>query len=224
VPTAQVIRRFRDLDMPVRDIGQILATTDLEARSSLIAGHLERLENQLDQTKAAVASLRRLLQPSPSPIEVEHRTVPATNVAAISDTVDHDQVLAWYDQAMAELEHTLASAGLKPTGPRGGLYDNELFTDERGDAVVYAPVVHAPTSGRVQPFVVPAGELAITVHHGPHDDIDISYGALGTYVTGHALVVAGPVRETYLMGPRDNDDSTTWRTEIGWPVFRTTAS
>jgi effector-binding domain-containing protein len=73
----------------------------------------------------------------------------------------------------------------------------------------------------VQPFVVPAAELAITVHRGPHDDIDVSYGALGTYVTEHALAVAGPVHKSYPVGPRDTDDTTAWRTEIGWPVFRT---
>jgi effector-binding domain-containing protein len=59
------------------------------------------------------------------------------------------------------------------------------------------------------------------VHHGPHDDIDITYGALGAYVTGHALAISGPVRETYLVGPRDTHDTTAWRTEIGWPIFRT---
>ena len=71
VPTAQVIRRFRELGMPVREVGEVLATTDPEARSVLIAGHLERLENQLDQTRAAVSSLRRLLAPVVAPIEVE---------------------------------------------------------------------------------------------------------------------------------------------------------
>src|ERR1019366_9342437 len=56
VPTAQVIRRFRDLGMPVREVREVLSTTDPEARSALIGGHLERLENQLDETRAAVTS------------------------------------------------------------------------------------------------------------------------------------------------------------------------
>jgi DNA-binding transcriptional MerR regulator len=223
VPTAQVIRRFRDLGMPVREVGEILATADPESRSALIATHLERLENQLDQTRAAVNSLRRLLGPAVAPIEVEHRAMPAMTTAAIHATVDHGEVLAWYDDAMAELDRTLATLRVTPTGPCGGLYDNELFTDERGDAVVYVPVADPPASGRVQPFVVPAAELAVTVHRGPHDDIDVSYGALGTYVAEQALAVAGPVHETYLVGPRDTDDSTAWRTEIGWPVFRISA-
>ena len=37
IPTAQVIRRFRDLGMPVREVGEVLATTDPVARSALIA-------------------------------------------------------------------------------------------------------------------------------------------------------------------------------------------
>jgi DNA-binding transcriptional MerR regulator len=223
VPTAQVIRRFRELGMPVREVGEVLATTDPEARSVLIARHLQRLENQLDQTRAAVSSLRRLLEPIVAPIEVELRVMPATMTAAIRATVNHSEVLDWYGAAMTELDETLESLRATPAGPRGGLYDNALFTDERGDVTVYVPVVDPPTSGRVRPFVVPAAELAITVHRGPHDDIDMSYGALGTYVTEHALAVAGPVHEIYLVGPRDTNDRAAWRTEIGWPVFRTSA-
>jgi hypothetical protein len=28
------------------------------------------------------------------------------------------------------------------------------------------------------------------------------------------------VYETYLTGPRDDPDPDSWRTEIGWPIFR----
>ena len=221
IPTAQVIRRFRDLGMPVREVGEVLATTDPEARSALIAGHLHRLENELVHTREAVASLRRLLEPATEEIQVELRDEPARDVAAISAAVDLDDVLVWYSDAMTELEAVLASAGQTPTGPPGGLYDNELFTGDHGDMVVYLPASAPPTLGRVRPFSIPRAELAVTVHHGPHDDIDITYGALGRYVTEHALAISGAVRETYLVGPRDTDDPTAWRTEIGWPIFRT---
>ena len=224
VPTAQVIRRFRELGMPVREVGEVLSASDPQARSTLIAGHLDRLESQLDETRAAVTALRRLLQPASPPIQVEIRAAEALTTAAICATVDHREILTWYSEAMTELDRTLRTAHIPPAGPCGGLYDNELFTVERGNAAVYVPVADPPAAGRVRPFTVPAAELAITVHHGPHDDIDVSYGQLGTYVTEHALAVAGPVRETYLTGPRDTADSAAWRTEIGWPVFRTTAT
>jgi effector-binding domain-containing protein len=88
---------------------------------------------------------------------------------------------------------------------------------------VFVPTDRDVHDGRVAPLDLPSRELALTVHRGPHDDIDISYGALGTYVAEHALAVAGPVREHYLVGPRDTGDAAAWRTEIGWPVFRTSA-
>jgi effector-binding domain-containing protein len=74
----------------------------------------------------------------------------------------------------------------------------------------------------VRPVELPATELAATVHVGAHDDIDITYGRLATWVVSHTLTVAGPVHETYAVGPRDTPDPTAWRTEIAWPVFRLT--
>jgi DNA-binding transcriptional MerR regulator len=221
IPTAQVIRRLRDLGMPVREVGDVLATSDPDARNALLAGHLQRLESELVRTREAVASLRRLLQPTTEEIQVELRDEPVRDVAAICAAVDLGDVLVWYSDAMIELESVLASVRQTPTGPPGGLYDNELFTDDHGDVVVYLPTPTPPAVGRVQPFSIPSAELAVTVHHGPHDDIDITYGALGSYVTEHALAIFGPVRESYLVGPRETDDATAWRTEIGWPIFRT---
>ncbi len=34
-------------------------------------------------------------------------------------------------------------------------------------------------------------------------------------------VLAGPIRERYLLGSYDTSDETRWRTEIGWPILRT---
>jgi DNA-binding transcriptional MerR regulator len=224
IPTAQVIHRFRELGMPIREVAELVAVSDPDGRAALIAQHLERLETQLDQTRAAVISLRRLLQPDPAPLEVQHRRSEATTVAAVRDVVNLSDVLAWYDSAMSELDAVLGAAGAVRTGPPGGLYDNELFTDERGALVVYVPVADPPGQGAVQPFTIPATDLATTIHIGPHDDIDVTYAALGSYVSQQALQVAGPVREIYHVGPRDTDQSSQWRTEVGWPVFQTTAA
>jgi DNA-binding transcriptional MerR regulator len=223
VPTAQVIRRFRDLGMPVKEVGEVLATEEPEARSALIAVHLQRLEAQLEQTREAVSSLRRLLTPEAAPIVVEHRTVLPQPVAAIRGTVDLSDVLQWYSGAMDELGAAISGAQQEPSGPSGGLYDNELFTEEHGNVLVYVPVPGPPKTGRVERYELPGGDLAITVHYGSHDDIDVTYGRLGSYVADNEFTVAGPVREIYLVGPRDTADESAWRTEIGWPVFRTTS-
>ena len=216
IPTAQVIHRLRELDVPLPDVQRILRSPDPRARAGLVADHLRRLEADLDRTRAAVASLRRLLQPQPPPLDVELRAVPAATVAAVEDDVAYDEVLAWYAGAMAELDAVVG----EPTGPPGGLYDNALFEDGCGHLLVYRPTADPPRSGRVRPVTLPAVELAVTTHVGKHDDIDVTYGDLGAWVVANALAVAGPVRETYLVGPRDTADPSAWRTEIGWPVFR----
>ncbi len=163
-----------------------------------------------------MVSLRRLLRPEPAPVHVELRTVPETTVAAVEGDVGLDDVVSWYAGAMAELDATVTD----PTGAPGGLYDNALFEVSRGHVVVYRPTAHPPTRGRVHPVTLPAVELAVATHVGEHDDIDVTYGEVGAWVVADALAVAGPIRETYLVGPRDTADPSAWRTEIGWPVFR----
>jgi len=222
VPTAQVIRRLRDLEMPVEQVGDVLVAPDLAARNALIGAHLQRMEGQLEQTRAAVASLRSLVESPPAPISVEHREVPTTRALAISETVTRAELGGWWAAGFEELYAVASDSDLPIAGSPGGLYANELFEQEEGDAVLFLPVQgRVPAKGRVRSLIVPPGELAIAVHKGPHGDVDRTYGALGTHVAEHAIGVEGPIREHYLLSRLDTPDESRWRTEIGWPIFQT---
>jgi DNA-binding transcriptional MerR regulator len=222
IPTAQVIRRFRDLDMPLEDIGSVLRAPDQTTRSQLIAAHLTRLEQSLADTQRAVASLRDLLEHPSPPAAIEHRRMPATPAAAITATVDVGDLAPWYQGALGEIRATLSAQDIAPGGPPGGIYANELFSEERGEATVFLPADgEVRPVGRVGPFTAPPIELAVITHVGSHADVDRSYGALATYVSEHTLAIEGPVREYYLMGRYDTGDEQAWRTEIGWPIFDT---
>jgi DNA-binding transcriptional MerR regulator len=220
IPIAQVIRRFRGLDMPLDDIGMVLQAPDQTTRSKLIAAHLTRLEETLGETQRAVASLRDLIEhPSLSAV-IEHRRIPATSGAGITATVSVADLVAWYHGAIGEIQGTLWAQDIVASGPPGGIYANELFADERGEATLFFPVTgELRPVGRVGPITMPGAELAVITHNGSHDDIDRSYGALATYVSEHALAVDGLIRERYVVGPHDTDDEAAWRTEIGWPIF-----
>ena len=110
---------------------------------------------------------------------------------------------------------------VKPSGPRGGLFATELFSEAEGEATLFVPVREPIREvGRARALVVPAAELAIAVHAGSHADVDRTYGALGTHVTEHELGVDGPAREHYLVDRFDTEDVPRWRTEICWPIFR----
>jgi DNA-binding transcriptional MerR regulator len=220
IPTAQIIRRFRDLDMPVEQVQAVLATPDIALRNKLIAEHLKHLEDQLTRTHAAVTSLRDLLQPSEDLVEVTRRQIPATAAAAIGDTIDTSDAFVWLEGALGELRATAAAQSLTVTGTAGGTFANEIFTEGRGQATIYLPCTgDVRAMGRTAPLVVPATELAIIEHRGPHRDIDRSYGALATYVADHAVAVDGPLREFYVVGRHETAVESEWRTEIGWPIF-----
>ncbi|MER6565545.1 MerR family transcriptional regulator [Streptomyces sp. NPDC001093] len=224
IPTAQVVRRFRDLGMPLEEIRTVLAASDVATRNRHISAHLHRLEQQLDRTQRAVAALHDLLAPPAAgdAPRIELRSVDAVPAAAITATVEAQDVGTWFQGALGELFATLAGQGLRETGPAGGLYADELFTLHRGKATVFVPC-DGPLRplGRVEPLHVPSAELAVIEHCGPPSEVDRAYGALATYVSRRALVIDGPVREYYLVGQRQTPDSALWRTEVCWPVFRT---
>jgi DNA-binding transcriptional MerR regulator/effector-binding domain-containing protein len=224
IPTAQVVRRFRDLGMPLEEIGTILTASDVATRNRLLSAHLRRLEEELGRTQHAVAALHDLLTPPTSADvpAIELRSVGAVPAAAITATVEAQDVGTWLQGALGELFATVVGQGLRETGPAGGVYADELFTLHRGQATVFVPC-NGPLRplGRVEPLRVPPAELAVIEHCGPPSDIDRAYGALAAYVARHALAVDGPLREYYLVGQRQTPDSARWRTEVCWPVFRT---
>ena len=225
IATAQVIRRFRDVDMPLDNIHAVLTAPNIEARNQLIAAHLARLEATLTRTQTAVAALRDILEQPPSAAPIHHRQVPATTAAAITATVDRADVLIWYRGALGELKATAAAQQLEASGPAGGMFANELFTEGEGQATIFLQCASTVQPiGRVVHTMVPSVELATIVHSGTHTGIDRAYGALGAYVTQHALAVDGPLREYYLVSPTDTDNEASWRTEVGWPIFQTQRS
>jgi DNA-binding transcriptional MerR regulator/effector-binding domain-containing protein len=221
IPAAQVIRRLRDLEMPVGEVKAVLDAGDAADRNALIAAHLDRLEAELAQTRAAVDSLRNLLQPPPDAPAIEHRSVPAVRAAGVTAVADHADILAWWQGALGELRATVRAQGLRAAGPPGGVFATELFTREHGEATVFIPVEGSVRPvGRVTPVTIPAAEMAVITHRGSLGDADLSYAALGSYATRHEISVDGPLREYYLRGADEVADEAEWRTEIGWPIFR----
>ncbi|WP_028921721.1 MerR family transcriptional regulator [Pseudonocardia acaciae] len=218
VPIAQVIRRFRDLGMPLEEIRQVLRTDDVDARQKLIAAHLRRMREQLAETRSIVMSLRSLLERPPASIAVEHRSVGPIRAAAIAERVSAAELGEWWDAAFRALE---TAAGHQAAGPRGALFSAEYFELGVGEVVAYRPVAgEVGGDGRVGVTEIPSAELAVAVHLGSQADLDRAYGALGTYVAEREIGVAGPIREVYLVSGFDTDDEARHVTEVCWPVFR----
>jgi DNA-binding transcriptional MerR regulator len=222
VQTAQVIRYFCGLGMPLGEVKAVLTAPDVQIRNEIIAAHLGRMESELDKIREAISALRGLLDPAQPPIQVEFRSVPTTRAAAITATVRIDELTTWWRGAVDELDSALVSSGVVAAGPPAGVYARELCTEEIGPATVFVPVTTpVRPSGRVRTTDIPPAELAVTVHDGPRTLIGRTYGALGTFVTERLLGIDGPVRETYLVTAANANSDGQQRTEICWPIYRT---
>ena len=182
IPTAQVIHRLRELDVPLSDVQRILRSPDPDQRAALVAEHLGRLESELARTRAAVISLRRLLAPEPAPLQVELRAEPAVTVAAVEDEVGEGDVEVWYAGAMAELDAALGPTPERTDRPAASMTTRCFETRTRTPAALPARPRAAHTVGASTRFTLPAVELVVTTHQGEHDGIDVTYGELGSWV------------------------------------------
>lgn len=206
VATAQLIRRFRDLDMPLDEVRQVLQAPDLAARNHALLVHLERLQQQLERTELSVASLQDLLtnEPRPAP-DIELRRLPTTRVVDTRAVVDFADSADWLEPALADLRGAIDTLGLAIAGPDGALYSDDFFEAGRGEVTAFVPV-----SGDATDVVaLPATTVAVLVHDGPFADLDRAYGALGAVVAERGIGGPGPIREHYLAPAR---------TEVCWPV------
>lgn len=207
VTTAQAIRRFRDLDMPIDEVRQVLEAPDVAVRNRAILVHLDRMHQQLEQTQATVASLQTLLTEHPHPARhVEIRRIPATRVVVARAVVAFDDCDAWLEPALAGLHAAVDTAGLVVAGADGALYSDEFFEAGAGEVTAFVPVA----GDAIDVVNLPATTVAVLVHDGPFADLDQAYGALGTAVAERGIGGSGPIREHYL---------TPTRTEVCWPVL-----
>lgn len=219
VPVAHVIRRFRDLDMPLDEIRTVLEAPDITARDRAIVGHLERMEQMLEQTQATVASLRALLDGEEPTVPVEYRSIPVTTAIAVRGQVDWDDAERWLGAALDELGEALRTTSRSRSGPDSALYSPQFFEQHSGDVVAFVPVGgEVAVAGRIELVDIPAADLAVTMHRGPFSDLDRAYGALGTFVAEQMLATTGMIREHYLITDSESDDPATICTEVCWPI------
>ncbi|MFJ4656291.1 MerR family transcriptional regulator [Nocardia sp. NPDC088792] len=219
VDQAHLIRRLRELNMPLPEIREVLRAPSQAARDAALRAHLDRMEAELTRTRDVVASLKALLLPSHR-ISVEYRSIPSHPVLAISDVVTRNAIEVWCESSFGTLYETLAAANIAPAGPGGASYASGFFEDDTGEVVAFVPIDerHRERFG-TSVIDLPARRFAIAVHAGPFTDFDRTYGALGSHVAEHDTALAEPIRERYLVGPGDAEPAD-YRTEVCWPIGR----
>jgi DNA-binding transcriptional MerR regulator/predicted transcriptional regulator YdeE len=218
VGDALLIRRLRDLELPLTDVREVLAEPQGPSRERILARHLDRMEAQLTRTRDVVISLRRLLRTAPAS-PVTHRWSPGSAVLSIRARLARAEVSDWCQRAYPTLYGTLAERGVDPAGAAGATYAGEFFERDVGEVVAFVPVPpDSVVAGDERYTTLPEQRFAVAVHSGPFSDCDITYARLGSHVAEHDVARTDPIMEIYLIGPDHTDDANQYQTEICWPI------
>ena len=149
--------------------------------------------------------------------EIEVKEVPAHPAVAIRDKVATEGL----GPAMRELYPVvwafLEKRGIEPAGPSFAVYHS--YSEEEVDFEAGFPVAEpVEGEGRVVGIELPAVRAAVTVHVGPYTTISQAHDALDSWIHGRGEEHTTDVREIYLVGPGDTEDSAEWRTEVVYPL------
>jgi DNA-binding transcriptional MerR regulator/effector-binding domain-containing protein len=218
---AAIIRRLRDLDVPLEHVREVLHARDPELTRQVLARHAVTMQARLAETERIVAELQSgLAAQTHTPVHV--REEPAVETVRVSGAVDEAEWADWLGWAFGRLTAVLAGAGIAPVGSAAGLYVPEILDDGPQPLEALLPVAGAFALPAGEADVgfgeVPAARVAVLVHAGAYDDIGDTYRALGAWVARHAEPTGERIREWYVVGPSETADAAAWRTEIAWPI------
>ena len=218
---AQLIRRLRELDLPLEDVRRILEARDPEVTRAALVTHRDRAHGRLEETRRILGDLDDLLGDPAASLEapISVRAQQAEHVARVSTTTTLAELPAFFAEAYGELFATLDVYGRRPTGSPGALFGGEEFDPDRLVVDAFVPVARpAPAVGRVRPHRLPAARLATVLHRGSYDDIGAAYRRLAAFVADEGLAPVGALQERYLTGPGQGVDAAALRTEVAWPI------
>ena len=219
---AEIIRRLRQLDVPLQAIARVLETRDPATTAAVLGEHRARMEARLAETERIVGDLQRILDEPGSlhPVLVHTRRQLPEPILAIRRRVGMEDVPAFFGEAYPRLEAHAAARGAVLSGPAGGRFgDGEGMGGDEVAAEAFI-TVGAPVPGAddIVADHLPATELAVALHVGSYGDMRATYRSVGVWVAEHDRRVTGPLQELYLLGPDAGVDPRTFRTEVGWPV------
>lgn len=209
---AGLIRRLRDLDLPLEEVRRVVDAADSGQAAAVLARHRARLRERLAATAQTIEAL--LHDPATVvPPVVTERAQAAEPVLVRSGRCDQAGLPALLGAAYAELYAAAGKTGAEPTGPAGARYPGDDWNPDDVRVEAFVPVP-APAASAV----LPARRLLAAVHAGPYATIGTTYTALGAVVAERGLPLTGPLEERYLVPPSPDTDPAALRTEVAWPV------
>ncbi len=152
--------------------------------------------------------------------QVEARTQGRQPYVAVRRTIPMDGIGAAMGPMFEQLYGWLGGSGVTPAGMPWTRYLSVGSSEV--ELEVGTPV--AEDHPRVGPGfiegVLPAGEVAVTLHVGPYDQLPEAYTAIHAWLGSRGLGPSGAMWEVYENGPDSEPDPARWRTLVCFPFAR----
>ncbi|HEX7994955.1 MAG TPA: MerR family transcriptional regulator [Streptosporangiaceae bacterium] len=220
---AAVIRKLRQLDVPLDSIREVIDARDPAVTQKVLAEHAMVLDDRLAALRRTIDDLHLAVDSPGVHTPVHRRCEPARIALTCSGTVREDEFEGLLARSRALLLDAAAASGAVVAGSFGGCYPPPR-DDDTQDVVAFLPVEAcglvppAFRSAGVEVSDLPATDVAALIHVGDYEKLEDSYRILGMWVADHGDPANLPVREMYLVGEAETDDPEQYRTEICWPI------
>jgi len=220
VNRATLIRLLRGADVPLDEIRALLADPTAEGALAKLAAHRERFERQAAEVRAALSLLQTIIEQEEGlmPYTVEAKETPELSVLRVRKRATLATIGDAVGAAFDELMGYMGGQGIPFAGPPLCVYPEHIDETTEGEIWICMPAPPgSPGAGSVEPFTMPGGTVACTLHRGPFDGIGAAYAAVYGWVEEHGREAAGPMREVYLTDP-DEVPPEEYLTEVQWPI------
>lgn len=226
---ATIIKRLRDVDVPLRSVHEVLHARDPEITRRVINQHAIEMQRRLAGMEQIVATLHESLERPELHTPIHVRVDEATHALRIEGTVHADDYQVFFDDAFPRLFAAASATNATITCVGGGSarYPSTVETDvEPVEAYIAidepVAIPESVLSTGVRLAMIPAAECAVATHVGGFDSIADTYRQLGAWVARNATTADQPVREHYVVSIDPNSqqllEPDQLRTEICWPV------
>ena len=167
---------------------------------------------------AAYADPTKRTKPAPDKGgECVKTKIEARPAATVRVTIPEKDIASNLAVILPEVMGYITSVGADMAGPpftriharTGGTVDMEAG---------FALKKKVESKGRIQSSELPGGDVAVTWHVGPYDQLEKSYAVLEAWMKEQGLASRGGHWEVYWTDPGMEPDPKKWRTQILWPV------
>ena len=220
VRDATLIRQLRDVGFSVSAIAALLPLRDdPDALGRALAVQRDHLVAEAEAFRRRIAEIDHLIATTRRAVmaDITITTHPAQHVVALRTRIEtYPQEHEAWEQFMAAVREqgvTFADA------PCGATFHDPEYRESDIDIEVWQPIPDGAMAAA--PLVVrelPAQRVAVATFRGDYSQFSDVNAELADHITEHALAIAGPMYNRYLVGPAHTQDPAEYVTEVCVPV------